>query len=60
MQYRKGHVGGNKHPFYGLGRGIKVPKALGAEGLLAIVDHKRFTKDALLIRSPGVGLISAA
>ena len=52
MQYRKGHVGGNKHPFYGLGRGVKVPKALGAEGLLAIVDHKRFTKDALLIRSP--------
>ena len=60
MQYRKGHVGGDKHTFYGLGRGVKVPKALGAEGFLAIVDHNRFTKDALLIRSLGVGLISAA
>ena len=60
MQHRKGHVGGDKHTFYGLGRGVKVPKALGAEGLLAIFDHKRFTKDALSVRSPGVGLISAA
>ena len=57
----KGMSAGDEHAFDGRWtRWVKVPKALGAEGFLAIVDHRRVSEDALLVRPPGVGLIGAA